>query len=280
MKKIRKIRVIGMMFCLGLLILTSGCSEQYKMERLVWHADQDAKSIFINEGAVPSYEFNRVLEMYKKIIKVKPDSKYALDAKFKITKLYLSEKNYDQARFEYDAIMNEYKDNAELVSGTLFLKGQSYEQEKKWPEALKLFNQIIAQYDKTSQALSVPMYIARYYMAEEDTVEAVKAYKTAIDYYQNIADKYPHSKASLLCENLIVRVYMEMSSWDDALEYIQKLDSKYKLGPETLMFMAQIYKEKVKDMAKARAVYQRILDEYPEHKVADYVRQLMEQEKK
>ncbi|MBU1087169.1 MAG: tetratricopeptide repeat protein [Candidatus Omnitrophica bacterium] len=279
MKKIRKTRVIGVMFCLCLVLLTSGCSEQYKMERMVWHADQAAKPIFINEGSVPSYEFKRVMDMYRKIIDAKPDSGFALDAKFKIAKLYISNQEFDQARLEYDQVLEKYKDNPELSANTVFLKALSYEQEKEWSEALKMFDLIIKQYPETSQSLSVPMYIANYYMKNEDTVSAVQAYKTAIDYYQEIADRYPNSKAGLLCENMIVRAYMEMSSWNDALNYMQSLDSKYKLGPDTLMVMAQIYKEKLNDPVKMRAIYNRILEEFPDHKVAKYVKQLMEQEK-
>ncbi|MBU1043068.1 MAG: tetratricopeptide repeat protein [Candidatus Omnitrophica bacterium] len=262
------ILVIG----LSTAFMCSGCSEQYKLERMVWHADQAARPIFINQGSVPSYEFNRVVDMYRKIIEVKPGTGFALDAKFKIAKLYMANNEFDQARIEYDQVIEQFKDNQELAANTVFLKAQSYEQEKKWPEALKLFDQIIKQYPKASQALSLPMYIARYYIKNEDTVAAVQAYKTAIDYYQNIADTYPNTKVSILSENMIVQAYMEMSSWQDALDYIKSLDKKYKLGPDTLIFMAQIYKNKLNDPVKTQEIYDRILREFPEHKIAEYVK--------
>jgi tetratricopeptide (TPR) repeat protein len=279
MKKINKFKFLSIALALIGLFSCSGCSEQYKMERMVWHADRAAKPIFINEGAVPTYEFNRVLDKYKKIINAKPGSNFALDAQFKIAKLYIANNSFDLARLEYDAIIATHKENKELSANTLFLKGQSYEVENKWPEALKIYNQVIEQYDKTSQSLSVPLYIARYYMKNQDSVAAIKAYQTAITYFQKIADAYPNTKASLLCENLIVRAYMEMNSWDDALAYIENLDKKYKLGPDTLMVMAQIYKEKLNDPVKTQAVYDRILQEFPEHKVAEYVRKQMESKK-
>ncbi|MFH1062122.1 MAG: tetratricopeptide repeat protein [Candidatus Omnitrophota bacterium] len=280
MKKINQIRFIIIGLALNSLFVFSGCSEQYKMERMVWHADLAAKPIFVNEGGVPSYEFNRVLNLYKKIIDAKPGSGFALDAKFKIAKLYIANKEFDKARLEYDQIIADHKENKELAAGTLFLKGQSYEQENQWPQALNIFEQITEQYDKTSQSLSVPMYIARYYMKNADTVAAVQAYKAAIAYFQKTADAYPSTKVSLLCENLIVRAYMEMSSWQDALTYIDVLDKKYKLGPDTLMVMAQIYKEKLNDPVKTQEIYDRILKEFPDSKAAKSIKQQMEQEKK
>lgn len=280
MKKLNKLKFLIVGLAVGSVFTCGGCSEQYKMERMVWHADQAARPIFINEGAVPSYEFNRVTDMYRKIIAAKPDSGFALDSKFKIAKLCIAQKDFDLARLEYDQVIESYKDNQELAANALFLKAQSYELENKWPEALKLFDQIIKQYDKTAQALSVPMYIARYYMKNQDTVQAVRAYKSAIDHYQKIADTYPNTKVSLLCENMIVRSYMEMSSWQDALDYIESLDKKYKLGPDTLMVMANIYKDKLNDPVKMQAIYNRILEQFPEHKISSYIKQLMEQEKK
>jgi tetratricopeptide (TPR) repeat protein len=280
MKKIYRFRSLIIGLALSSVFIFSGCSEQYKMERMVWHADQEAKPILINEGGVPSYEFNRVLGLYRKIIDAKPGSGFALDAQFKIAKLYVADNSFDQAHLEYDAIIDNYKDNKELVANALFLKAQSYEVEKKWPEALKLFEQIKEKYPKTAKALSVPMYIARYYMENEDTVAAVKAYQSGITYYQKIVDTYPNTKASFLCENLIIRAYLEMSCWQDALNYIDSLDKKYKLGPDTLMIMAQIYKEKLNDPIKAQAVYDRILKDFPDNKIAKSIKQLMKLEKK
>jgi tetratricopeptide (TPR) repeat protein len=272
MRKINGIRFLIIGVALNSLFVFSGCSEQYKMERMVWHADQEAKPILINEGGVPSYEFNRVLELYKKIIDAKPGSGFAVDAQFKIAKLYIANNSFDLARQEYDSIINNYKENQELAATALFLKAQSYEQEKKWPEALKLFEQILNQYAKTGKALEVPMYVARYYMKNQDTVAAVKAYQSAIAYYQKMADTYPNSKASLLCENLIVRAYLEMSAWQDALNYIDSLDKKYKLGPDTLMVMAQLYKEKLNDPVKAQVIYDRILKDFPDSKMAKSIK--------
>ncbi|MCP4650097.1 MAG: tetratricopeptide repeat protein [PVC group bacterium] len=264
--------IIVMILCLGSVVTLSGCSEQYKIERMVWQANKAAEPIFLNEGSVSSYEFKTVIALYEKIIARAPESNHALDSQFKIAQLYALEKEFDKSRAIYDIIIESHQGRQEINALALFEKGQTYEKEGNWPWALKLFKEISAKYEKTQLSFSVPLYIAHYYLENEKVSEAAQAYQAAIDQYQAIADKYPNTKGALMAENLIVRTYVEQEAWDNAVAYILGLDSKYALSSDTLLVLANIYENKLSDKQKALSIYKRILEEYPDYKAGEMLK--------
>ncbi|MFH1283900.1 MAG: tetratricopeptide repeat protein [bacterium] len=260
-----------------LLLAVPGCSEQYRMERMAWNAERTAEPIFANEGMVSTFEFDKAVSKFEKIIEKSPDSQYALNSKLRIADLYSVHKSYDKARAIYDKIIISNEKNPELVALSLFKNGQTYELEGNWGMALKIFNVILADYDKTSQSLEVPLYIARYYVKNNKKAAAQQAYIAAINFYQTIADTYKNTKAALLAENLIVRTYMEQEDWNSAVAFLNKLDKKYKLGSDTLMVLARIYQNKLNNVKLAKATYERILKDFPDkEKIVELVKQEIE----
>jgi len=256
------LKVITFFSLLLLLSATSGCSEQYTMERMVWNAERIAEPVFANEGMVSTFEFNNAVSKFEKIIKRSPDSQYAKNAQLRIADLYVIRKSFEKAREVYDDIISSNKKDPELVALCIFKKGQTYELDNNWAQALKTFNIILSKYDKTSQSLFVPLYIARYYVKKGEKKSAHQAYKAAVSFYQNIADEYKNTKAALLAENLIVRTYMEQEDWNAAVAYINKLNKIYRLGPDTLMLLARIYQNKLGNISLAKATYERILKDF------------------
>lgn len=270
LKKFQMSRVstnlLKIIICFSIILLVStlpGCSEQYRMERMAWHAERTAGPIFTNEGMVSTFEFNNAVSKFEKIIEKTDNQQYIINAQLRIADLYRVQKTFDKAREVYDNLISSNEKNSELVALSIFKKGQTYELEGNWAQALKTFNIILNKYDKTRQSLSVPLYIARYYVKNDEKRSAQQAYEAAINFYQSIADEYSNTKAALLAENLVMRTYIEQSKWKEAVSYINKLDKKYKLGLDTLLLLGQIYQNKLNDLVKAKEIYNRILEEYP-----------------
>ncbi|MFH1459045.1 MAG: tetratricopeptide repeat protein [Candidatus Omnitrophota bacterium] len=275
MKNLIRRCALSVVLALSLGVLNSGCIQQYTVERMLWQANKAAEPIFINQGSVPSYEFNRVIALFDKVIEKVPGSSYALKSKLRKASLFISQNSYEKAFKIYDDVVTEYKEQKEICARVIFLKGQACEKQGLWDKALEFFNQILLEYEKTQKSLAVPLYIARYYSENGQDSQAQQAYLGAVMYFQSIADKYPNTKGAVLCENLIVRTYLEMGTWGKAAEYIEQLDGKYKLGPDTLLVLARIYDNKVKDPVRAKQIYQRILENYPKHKIIEAVKKDM-----
>ncbi|MFH1421828.1 MAG: tetratricopeptide repeat protein [Planctomycetota bacterium] len=260
-----------------LLVAVPGCSEQYRIERMVWTAERTAEPIFTNEGMVSTFEFDDAVSKFEKIREKSPDSQYAVNARLRIADLYTVQKSFDKARVVYEKLIMSNEKKPELAALCIFKKGQTYELGGNWAEALKTFNIILTQYKKTSQSLSVPLYIARYYVKNDEKRSAQQAYAAAINFYQSIADEYKNTKAALLAENLVVRTYMEQEDWNSAVSFISKLDKKYKLGPDTLMVLAKIYQNKLDNVKLAKATYERILKDFSDkEQIVEAVKKEME----
>jgi len=258
----RKTKVTAAVLSLFIAFSVSGCSEQYKIERMVWNAEKTAEPIFVNQAMVSAFEFRRAISKFQRIVEISPGTEYGINAQLRIGELYTIRELYDDARAMYDEIISSYKDKPELVALAVFKKGQAYEKEGNWPKAVEAFDLIMKDFEKTSQSLSTPLYIARYYAQKGEKKEAQQAYSKAADYYQSLADKYKNTRAALLAENLIVRTYMEEEDWSSAVGYINRLDKKYKLGPDTLLVLAKIYQNKLNNISMAKSIYERILNTY------------------
>jgi len=262
-------------FCFIFLLLSMGiigCSEQYKIERMIWRADRAADPIIFNEGQVTDFEFDKAISMYKGILHKTSDSAYALNVKLKMAKLYTLKKSNSLARQIYDDVLKTHAQRPEVGALVLFNKAQSFEIEDDWPQALKILNEILIKYPKTQRGLTIPLYIARYYKKMDDKPAADLAYNQAREYYQNLINQYPQTTAAILSENLIINTYLEQNDWQQAVMYLENLDKKYKLGPDTLLVLARVYQYKLYDQAKAVQIYQRFLRDYPKHKMENVVK--------
>ncbi|MBI4846018.1 MAG: tetratricopeptide repeat protein [Candidatus Omnitrophica bacterium] len=261
------------------VIFIAGCSSEYQMERLVWQANKAAEIVFMTDGAVSPYEFDKAILFQEKIIKNAPESEYGLNARFAIAKLYVVKKSFDKAREVYDKILESFPEKHDICALALFSKGQVFELEGNWTQALIIFNEIISNYSKTRQGVIVPLYIARYYVKNKDQQAAAAAYNSARSYYKSVAKEYQRAKAGLLAENLIIRTFIEEGNWKSAVDYIEELDTKYKLGVDTLVILAQIYKNKLNDMEKALKILDRISKEFPDFKKIEQLKKEISSDK-
>ena len=262
--------------CVILLLALNGggCSERYAMERLFWQAERAAKTVIQHAGAVSSYEFDRAVALFEKVIKqAGADSDFAFNAQLRIAQMYGARKEFDKARALQDAAINSRPGRQDLIAKALFQKGLTYETEGDWASAVAVYKQILDSYPDTQEAASIPLYIARYYAHRGDSVAAEQAYRASVQYFQRIAEKRPNTKESLLAENMVIRTYIEMEEWQSAVMFIEQLETKYRLGPDTLFILGKIYDDRLKDTVKARATYERIIATWPDSRVAASAKQ-------
>ncbi|MBU4306106.1 MAG: tetratricopeptide repeat protein [Candidatus Omnitrophica bacterium] len=246
------------------VLMLSGCGQQYMLERMIWQADKMAENILASSDTAAPYVYNKTVALYETVIAKTQDPQLLLNAQFKLGKLHTAQKSFDKARDIYDKIFISHQGRQEVSALALFSKGQTFELEGKWPEALAIFDEIIKKYRNTAQGLNVPLYIARYYGGKDDPVAARAAYARAVSYYEGIAQEYPNTKIALLAYNLIVRTYVEQNDWQGAVRYIEGLDAKYSIGPETLFVLGGIYSKRLDNPGAALATYKKILERFPD----------------
>jgi TolA-binding protein len=112
----------------------------------------------------------------------------------------------------------------------------------------------------------MPAFILSHYIESKDKANAEIAYQQAVqDYKKIIANAIAMPQAAYSASNLLAEVYMRMGDWADLLAVLNSMITKYPQSPEApvwLMTMGATYDVKLKDPAKAREMYQLIVDKY------------------
>ncbi|MFH1414325.1 MAG: tetratricopeptide repeat protein [Candidatus Omnitrophota bacterium] len=248
-----------------------GCSvDQYAIEKEYWRIQKGAEAIFKNPYATPPFEFQRIVKSLDEFSNKYPDNSLSVDAKFKIARLYLLKKQYAEARSRIEQVMDFYQDSEAVQSQALFLIGSSYELEEEWGLALKQYRRIIKEYPLTIKGFDMPLYIAHHYKLKQQPQKMISEYNNAIRHYTVLAEEYQDSALGFRAYDLVARCYIALGQWDKAIESFNKIIDIFK-GEEGLdsvyLNIALIYRDKLKDIPRAKAVLKGMIRDYPKSKL-------------
>jgi len=108
-------RLNSFIIILTLAFGVAGCTKEYASERAMYWASKFASRIIAAPEAVPPREFNKALEAYKAIFEKYPGTVSAKKARISEGVLYLTKKEYDKARQEFEKILELYPDNKVMI---------------------------------------------------------------------------------------------------------------------------------------------------------------------
>ncbi len=264
----------------GLLI--SGCAnDQYNVEREYWKINKQAMDIFINPVATPEIERNRVIGLLSKFAGAHPKSMLAVRAEFTVGRIYLVSNMFDKARAQFNSIAAKYPKSTTIVTEAMFLTGGAYQAEKKSGSAVEQFRAIFGKYPLSPRGFQMPIYIAQYYASIHEPVKMQEAFRSAIDQYQNLAQKDMKSAVALRSYMLIADCYAGLKDWNQAITALETIIANFKdKAPMdgVLMNIAVIYQRELKDNASAKAVFARLVKDYPKSRYAKAAAEFMKKQ--
>jgi len=267
----KTICVIAIFSCSSLIL--SGCAnDEYAIEKKYWKAKRQADKILSNPHASPPNELERTVYSLNKFSENFPKSNLGIDADFSIAYLYMVKENYDLGRAQLKKIIQKYQKSKELVAQALFLIGNSYELQDKWPSALEQYKTIMQDYPETKRGLEVPIYITEHYKIKYEPDKMMSALGEAISYYKAMAAKYPVTPLSFKMDMLVAQCYSEMKDWQGAVNTLNAMLTTYngKVSFEGILLnLASIYSQKLNNPAKAIEILEVLLKEYPKSKYAN-----------
>jgi len=252
------------------VVALCGCeSREFKAERQMWRAHKRAQAIYKNPKGTPPFQLAQVQKEYQKILDKYPKSLFSIQAQFSIGHLYLVMGDFERARSEYKKLNVDCDKRGNLCAEAIFAIGQSYELEEKWSQALIQYKSILSSFPFSSKSLDLPIYIIRHYQRTKDAAGVNRSCDEALSYYASLKSKTKAEKGDYILDSLIARSLIEAGRWQEAVDVLEKTVIRYpNMGPdEALMLKAVIYKNKLKDSAKAREELQRILKDYPKSKL-------------
>jgi len=94
----------------------------------------------------------------------------------------------------------------------------------------------------------------------------ISLYNRAIDAYTRYANNFPDDTMAAACLFDAANISMSLSQYQRAINFYDTVSTKYpnfKRAADCVFIRGFIYDDKLKDTAKARAMYQEVIDKYP-----------------
>ncbi len=257
----------------------SDLNGEYVIERKLWKIQHQLIDIAKDPQAVPDFKFDEVANQYQKIIDKYPDSRLIRNVYISLGRLYLLKKDYATAREKFYLIIEKYPDNKELSAEALLFVGKTYEVEGDWPQAYKIYQDIINNYPVTMTGLSVPIYIANYYKRQNDFQNTMNAYEKAVVHYKKIASDNSGTQAGSKALGYLSNCYMEQNRWNEAIDTLGLILEKYAASGHltaknvdmTIKTINIVSAYQLKDYDVAIRLYQGIIDRNPKHPLRAYL---------
>lgn len=267
----------GITFIAFVCALTGCESKEFRAERKMWKAHRLAQEVYKNPKATPPMQLQKAQDAYREMIEKYPNSLFAIQAQFSIGHLYLVMNEYENARNEYKKLINDCEKKGNLCAEGVFAIGNAYEAEGKWDQALETYRKIMEAYPFSTKSLDLPIYVIRHYKKEKDDKGIVRSTDEAVSYYTGLKARTEAPKGAFILQSLITRSYLESGMWQDAMDQLDKLVRDYpdQDPTQSLWIKALIYHNKLKDKEKAREMLERIVNDYPQSRLAKTSQELL-----
>lgn len=252
-----------------LALAASGCSADYKGERLFWKAEQlNAPIVKQPKEATPA-QYAKAIDAFQQVVQIAPDTLWAPRAHMAIGKLYVLQIQYEKAREVYALVLQNYNQYKDLCLAARMARAKTYEAEQNWDEAIKVYRDIMDYHAWSQSGMEAPLYIARLYEQRKMTDEATAAYERAVKAYTKLIIGAPSPDLAIHVKGYLVIAYQRLTRWEDAVKTLEDLLSittaQGMNRPLALMTLGAIYQTKLRDVDKAQSAYAALASEFPEH---------------
>ncbi|MFH1996483.1 MAG: tetratricopeptide repeat protein [Candidatus Omnitrophota bacterium] len=260
--------LLSTLLAVGMLVL-SGCAidKQYASERDFWKADVAIKKIVRERsGKLKDADYEKIIGIYRKVIRKYPFEMLSVKAQFSIANLYMVLKKPDDAIKELRGVIQNFSTTPKIATQAQFAIGKIYESRGDYKAALQEFESIIDLYPLSVIGAETPLYMIRMTSAIEDKEAKERAYKKAIRHYSKLINEYSDTNVALGIQDYLARAHVEGERWSDAIQTwdtILEKDIKGPLAAKALLARASIYATKLNDTEKAAEIYKDFLEKYP-----------------
>ena len=254
-------------FLLCIMMLLTGCYGQYKAEREFWLTNRKYERILGRVDSTTSEEFEELIVDLRKLVISYPSWPYSALAQLRIGNLYNIQGKYDKALSEYKKVIEDFPSSTVVSAEALFVMGTIYQRKNDEQTANKYFDRVQQEYPDTLTALNIPLYLARYYKSKGRIEESNLAYDEAIQRYKTVINKAPDETKAILVLDYLVNCYNDREKWNEAIVSLRNIANRHPesaSAQKALLIIARIYETKLKDKQKADAVYQEIIDKFPD----------------
>lgn len=254
-----------------LFLFLGGCSgDEYTAEKLYWRATKKYNYLLRHLQQAKPSDFQEVIIGYREVIGRFPRWQNTPKAYFNISRLYVLQEQYPQARAELEKVKESFSKIPDICANAEFTIGLIYEGENRWDEALRHFKIVEDNYPQTYSALQIPLHIMRHYKRTKESEKENEAYHKALSKYKTIIEQNPNTLGALAILDFVIAVYAEQDRKIEVLTYLDGLIEKYSnsaIKAKALLSKSLIY-YKLGQAEEAIKSLEKIIIDFPDSNLA------------
>jgi tetratricopeptide (TPR) repeat protein len=255
-----------------------GCSESYRGERLFWKARQVSAPITQDPEKATPEQYEAAARAFQRIVQKTPGTVWAARAQLTTGSLYAAGKQYEKAREHYQLVLQNYHQYTEFVLNARLSIAKTYELEQNIDEAINIYDEISELHPWSQIGQAAPLYVAYAYEQQGRKEEATRAYERAVRTFTKRIPDAPNPELQAKVRGFLAHTYQRLGDWDEAVRTLEGLIAEPGgvNRPLVLLTLGAIYETKLSDRAKARTLYEQLVQEFPEHPLGNVARTQIE----
>ena len=249
-------------------------------------------------------KYDKALELYKYVVNTWPESEQAMGSQAEVAKLYIELGDDPNAKAAVDKLMADFAGRDEIADVVDYVADE-YRDVKKYEKALELYKYVVNTWPESEQAIGSQGCVVRIYieLGDDPNAEAavnkliakfadsdditdavrdaaneyrdVKKYEKALQFYKQVVDSWPESEQAVWSQAAIAKLYIELGDDPNAKAAVDKLIADFSANsdlPAALNLVGEIY-EKAGKCEEAKSVYQQVIQQNPDRRLAQKVKQ-------
>ena len=260
-------------------LIVQGCSASYNGERLYWRAEQRSAALLKDPRSATPEQFADAIQAFEAVSRATPGTLWSAKAHLAIGSLYAMQRQYADAREAYGLVLRNESQQQDLCLTARVAIAKTYEAEDKWEEAVQAYKDVSDFHPWTRIGMEAPVYVGWRAEQRKQPVEATQAYHQAVERYARLIPEAPTAELAAQMKGYLVAAYQQLGQWDRAIEVLEGLASA-KAGanrPLTLLTLGKMYQTKVGRPEKAMETYTVLIEEFPDHPLAQKAREQLAQ---
>ena len=269
---------LGVSLLLLAIVALGGCSTSYNAERLSWKAQQLSVAISKDPSQATPEQFAKAIEAFERVTEEAAGTGQAARAHLAIGSMYALQQDYDRAQEAYALVLKNFSGYKTLSLTARLAIAKTYGAEGNVEEVLKVHEEIAFHHPFTPPGLQAPLSIAQTYTKLGETDRATTAYTSATRIYIRLAAAAPTPELETQAKGYLALAYQELGEWEKTIELLEELaDVPSGVNrPFVLLSLGSIHQLKLEQPKKAKAAYELLLEEFPEHPFSETAKNRLE----
>ncbi|MBD3367975.1 MAG: tetratricopeptide repeat protein [Candidatus Eisenbacteria bacterium] len=187
---------------------------------------------------------------------------------------------YEEARRRLENVLESFGDEERFAATASYLLAQSYELDGEWDAAAARYQSLARDFPATMYGLRAPLHVADRYERIGEMSGARSALSRAVEHYRMVTRDYAGTPAELAAGAYLIDALIRLERWEEAASELVAFVDRHPqadAAPGMLFQAGMVHENELGAPERARTLYNRVLEGYPESERASDARSRLEE---